>query len=66
MRRPLPPFTVRPLKRTLVRKSIDQSTMITLARLVSPPSIKASRKPVRATGGRPAPALKVLSRQQLQ
>lgn len=59
MIRPLPPFTARPLRLRKIRKSASPAAILELASEFSA-SVKASRKPIKASGDRDAPRMRVL------
>ncbi len=63
MIRPLPPFTVRPLKQRKLRKTLQTGAILTLARDLPASAVKAERRPMKAEAGRAAPRLKVLGRE---
>ena len=63
MIRPLPPFTVRPLKHALTRKTTIGAAAITALAGQLPSSVKATRRPLKSAASRPLPSLRVIARE---
>lgn len=62
MTRPLPAYIVRPIKRRVIRRSVDLAMVQEVADGLGP-SVRADRLPVKQPADRERPGLRVLTRE---